>query len=172
MPRNRFLAVATALAALMATLFVASPASAADLNWRHFVGVASNRCLDVDTNTNFKVQLWSCDSGSDESWGVSFVGTLPDGEGFYNIVNRRTNSCLTPNGFSTAVSTPVVMNSCNLSVTQLWYFPVKTGPVQTIVNVWSGLCLDARNNGTGNGTIVQIYTCNSTTAQQWRDVDV
>ncbi|MFJ6070854.1 RICIN domain-containing protein [Streptomyces sp. NPDC093065] len=37
----------------------------------------------------------------------------------------------------------------------------------TVVNSGSGKCLDARAAGTVNGTAVQQYTCNSSTAQQW-----
>ncbi|MGW8631860.1 RICIN domain-containing protein [Streptomyces sp. NPDC055793] len=38
----------------------------------------------------------------------------------------------------------------------------------TVVNTSSGKCLDARAAGTVNGTAVQQYACNSTTAQQWK----
>ncbi|MFC9057221.1 RICIN domain-containing protein [Streptomyces sp. NPDC057074] len=38
----------------------------------------------------------------------------------------------------------------------------------TVVNASSGKCLDARAAGTVNGTVVQQYACNSTTAQQWK----
>ncbi|MFD5469117.1 RICIN domain-containing protein [Streptomyces sp. NPDC127105] len=37
----------------------------------------------------------------------------------------------------------------------------------TVVNAVSGKCLDARAAGTANGTAVQQYTCNNSTAQQW-----
>ncbi|MEW2497675.1 RICIN domain-containing protein [Streptomyces nodosus] len=37
----------------------------------------------------------------------------------------------------------------------------------TVVNSGSGKCLDARAAGTADGTAVQQYTCNATTAQQW-----
>ncbi|MFJ2828186.1 RICIN domain-containing protein [Streptomyces sp. NPDC087263] len=37
----------------------------------------------------------------------------------------------------------------------------------TVVNGGSGKCLDAASAGTANGTVVQQYTCNSSTAQQW-----
>ncbi|MFD0057704.1 RICIN domain-containing protein [Streptomyces sp. NPDC005047] len=38
----------------------------------------------------------------------------------------------------------------------------------TVVNASSGKCLDARAAGTVNGTAVQQYACNGTTAQQWK----
>lgn len=37
----------------------------------------------------------------------------------------------------------------------------------TVVNSGSGKCLDARSAATVNGTAVQQYTCNGSTAQQW-----
>lgn len=37
----------------------------------------------------------------------------------------------------------------------------------TVVNSGSGKCLDARAAATVNGTAVQQYACNGTTAQQW-----
>ncbi len=38
----------------------------------------------------------------------------------------------------------------------------------TLRNVGNGTCVDARAAGTANGTVVQQYTCNSTTAQQFQ----
>ncbi|MCO5999088.1 RICIN domain-containing protein [Actinoallomurus rhizosphaericola] len=38
----------------------------------------------------------------------------------------------------------------------------------TFVNAGSGKCVDAAAAGTANGTAVQQYTCNATTAQQWQ----
>ncbi|MFB6531579.1 RICIN domain-containing protein [Streptomyces sp. NPDC056399] len=43
---------------------------------------------------------------------------------------------------------------------------IPTGTV-TFVNAGSGKCLDARAAATANGTAVQQYACNGTTAQQW-----
>ncbi|MFE5941811.1 RICIN domain-containing protein [Streptomyces sp. NPDC056480] len=43
---------------------------------------------------------------------------------------------------------------------------IPTGTV-TVVNAGSGKCLDARAASTVNGTAVQQYACNGTTAQQW-----
>ncbi|MFF4958264.1 RICIN domain-containing protein [Streptomyces sp. NPDC001222] len=37
----------------------------------------------------------------------------------------------------------------------------------TVVNSGSGKCLDARAAATANGTVVQQYSCNNSTAQQW-----
>ncbi|GGZ22844.1 hypothetical protein GCM10010300_78000 [Streptomyces olivaceoviridis] len=41
----------------------------------------------------------------------------------------------------------------------------------TVVNAASGRCLDAKAAATANGTAVQQYACNGTTAQQWSLID-
>ncbi|MEU3829135.1 RICIN domain-containing protein [Streptomyces sp. NPDC029080] len=41
----------------------------------------------------------------------------------------------------------------------------------TVVDAASGKCLDARAAGTADGTVVQQYTCNGSTAQQWSFAD-
>ncbi|WP_329219223.1 RICIN domain-containing protein [Streptomyces sp. NBC_01485] len=41
------------------------------------------------------------------------------------------------------------------------------GDFATVMNAASGRCLDAREASTANGTAVQQYSCNNTTAQQW-----
>ncbi|MFI2204203.1 RICIN domain-containing protein [Streptomyces sp. NPDC020192] len=41
----------------------------------------------------------------------------------------------------------------------------------TVINAASGKCLDAKAAATANGTVVQQYACNGTTAQQWSFTD-
>jgi hypothetical protein len=38
----------------------------------------------------------------------------------------------------------------------------------SLINKNSGKCVDARAAGTSNGTAIQQYTCNGTTAQSFR----
>jgi hypothetical protein len=45
---------------------------------------------------------------------------------------------------------------------------VTDGTWYTVVNKTSGKCVDARAAATANGTAVQQYTCNGTTAQEWQ----
>ncbi|MEZ0069460.1 putative low-complexity protein [Streptacidiphilus sp. MAP12-20] len=44
---------------------------------------------------------------------------------------------------------------------------VTSGTSYTVTNANSGKCVDARAAATANGTAVQQYSCNGTTAQQW-----
>ena len=41
------------------------------------------------------------------------------------------------------------------------------GPVGTITETATGKCVDDRSSGTSNGTAIQVYTCNGTSAQSW-----
>ncbi|ACU73866.1 glycoside hydrolase family 5 [Catenulispora acidiphila DSM 44928] len=43
-----------------------------------------------------------------------------------------------------------------------------TGATGTITGQQSGRCVDAQSAGTANGTVVQLYDCNGTGAQQWQ----
>jgi hypothetical protein len=45
--------------------------------------------------------------------------------------------------------------------------PIVSGGTYRVVNRASGKCVDASNSATVNGTVVQQYTCNNSTAQQW-----
>ncbi|MGW0993210.1 RICIN domain-containing protein [Streptomyces sp. NPDC002523] len=45
------------------------------------------------------------------------------------------------------------------------------GGFVTVMNAASGRCLDAKAAGTANGTVVQQYACNGTSAQQWTFTD-
>ncbi|MBV1855955.1 RICIN domain-containing protein [Catellatospora sp. NEAU-YM18] len=47
---------------------------------------------------------------------------------------------------------------------------ISSGTTYTVVSKNSGKCVDARAAASANGTAVQQYTCNSSTAQQWQMV--
>src|SRR5690348_9450094 len=44
-------------------------------------------------------------------------------------------------------------------------------PSGKAIKGYAGLCLDVRSSNSGNGTPVQVYTCNGTGAQQWTYVE-
>ncbi|MET9632824.1 ThuA domain-containing protein [Lentzea sp. NPDC006480] len=48
--------------------------------------------------------------------------------------------------------------------------PPPQGDWKTVVNKGNGKCVDARSAGTANGTVIQQYSCNGTTAQNFRAV--
>jgi hypothetical protein len=57
----------------------------------------------------------------------------------------------------------VQIYDCNGTPGQQW----RTRSDGTIVNVGSGKCLDTTNNDTGNGTQLELRTCDGDTNQIW-----
>jgi hypothetical protein len=54
---------------------------------------------------------------------------------------------------------------------QLWYFPWHTARQANFVNMKDGLCLDAQKASAGEGTIVQVWACNSQWNQRWLNLN-
>jgi hypothetical protein len=54
--------------------------------------------------------------------------------------------------------------SCNGGANQKWSVAANG----SIVEPQSGLCLDAKGGGTGNGTALELNTCNGTSSQKWQ----
>lgn len=117
-------------------------------------GVGSGRCLDVpsaSTADGTQVQLWDCNSGSNQQWTFTAAGEL----------QVYGNKCLDAGG--TANGTKVQIYSCWGADNQKW----RLNSDGSIVGVQSGLCLDAVGNGTANGTLIQLYSCSNGSNQRW-----
>jgi len=161
--------------AVLAMAAVAAPVGSADaapVFYRTMVGRGSGKCADVRTQDNITVQLWGCSGVTEQDWRFEFA-LATGGTDYYRIFNRRTQRCLGIAGDSTRAGVAAQIQFCagdDSRPTQLWSFQtvyLGNDPWTVIRNRWSGLCLDARGNATGNGTIIQQYTCNGTTAQLW-----
>jgi Ricin-type beta-trefoil lectin domain len=75
------------------------------------------------------------------------------------ITSGLPGKCLAAGG--SANGTPVVIASCNAAdAAQQW-----TVAGATIQH--SGACLDVTGKGTANGVLVELWTCNGGTNQQW-----
>jgi hypothetical protein len=164
--------------ALLSTIVVAAPGGTANAAtfYRNLVGRGSNKCLDVRTEDDLTVQLWGCSGGTEQQWRFAFAFNS-NGTDYFRVFNRRTQRCLGITADSTSASVAAQSQFCagDLSrPTQLWSFQLVTignDRWSVIRNWWSGQCLDARGNSTGNGTIVQQFPCNGTNAQYWLDTN-
>ncbi|GGM17272.1 beta-xylanase [Streptomyces fumigatiscleroticus] len=117
-------------------------------------GVGSGRCLDVpnaSTTDGTQVQLWDCNSNSNQQWTYTDAGEL----------RVYGNKCLDAGG--TGNGTKVQIYSCWGADNQKW----RLNSDGSIVGVQSGLCLDAVGNGTANGTLIQLYSCSNGSNQRW-----
>lgn len=108
-------------------------------------------CLDDandSTAAGNKVQLWTCRGDAGQTWAVPADGTIRIG----------ASSCLDSTG------TAVVLNPCNGNSSQVW----TAGANNSLVQQSSGLCLDDPSANTGNGTQLQIASCDGQPEQAWR----
>ncbi|MEV3972894.1 RICIN domain-containing protein [Streptomyces sp. NPDC050698] len=120
------------------------------------VGGASNRCADIDKNTNVngtQAQIWDCSGGRNETFTRTSRGEL--------VVYG--NKCLDAENSGTTNGTKVIIWDCTNGTNQKW--TVNSGG--TITNNSSGLCLDASNAATANGTMLILWTCNGQNNQKW-----
>jgi len=103
------------------------------------------------------MQIWAAATTSNQNWNWASVGT--------NTWNAAVNGpyCLDDNGG--ALNTQVALWGCNGGVNQKWV-STQVGSAYTFKN-GAGLCLDVKGALSANGTPVQSYTCNSTSAQLW-----
>jgi hypothetical protein len=120
------------------------------------VGSASNRCVDLDKNTNVngtQAQIWDCSGGRNETFTETSRGEL--------VVYG--NKCLDADNNGTTNGTKVIIWDCTAGTNQKW----TANSNGTITNNLSGLCLDATNAATANGTKLILWTCNGQNNQKW-----
>jgi hypothetical protein len=120
------------------------------------VGSDSNRCVDLDKNTNVngtQAQIWDCSGGRNETFTQTSRGEL--------VVYG--NKCLDADNNGTTNGTKVIIWDCTGGTNQKW----TANSNGTITNNLSGLCLDATNAATANGTKLILWTCNGQNNQNW-----
>ncbi|MFJ8038915.1 ThuA domain-containing protein [Kitasatospora sp. NPDC096147] len=81
----------------------------------------------------------------------------------HNAMNYSTNT-RTSSTFASAAQNRLLIDALKW----LGKAPVTTAPWYSVTSQANGLCVDARSAATANGTAIQQYTCNSTTAQDFR----
>ncbi|GAA3265018.1 hypothetical protein GCM10020218_000230 [Dactylosporangium vinaceum] len=149
------------------------------------------RCLDVrqqdgPLQPNARIQLWSCSGALEQQWRSHLYGYAPPAGEFgiqralYQIINLRSQQCMEVRDGSTASGAAVDQYPCGSGsidaiAAQLWMVtPVTSPPGWPTYNVSPysayrvGLykCLDAMGGQTGNGTMIQQWTCTGRSNQQ------
>jgi glucose/arabinose dehydrogenase len=115
---------------------------------------AGGKCVDVNgagTTDGSKVQLWTCNSGTNQRW--TFDGSTV----------RSLGKCLDVASGGTADGAAVQLWTCNGATSQNW----AAGANGSLVNQKSTKCLDANGAGTADGTQLIIWTCHSGANQRW-----
>lgn len=149
-------ALGTAMLAMTAVTAAIAPAQAAGFTpiniWN------SSHCMDNATENFAKVQMWSCNGGSQQNWLEGFNPQT----GLFTFTNQHTGWCVTAPATGPGTAT---MATCNpLDPAQQWhvYFADNPlGPPSGWYDVWqnssSGYCLTTPS--VGNGTVLQTTTC-------------
>lgn len=143
----------------------------ADTGKHIYSALDNNMAVDVNGNSNkngTKVQLWS----KNESGAQNFY-ILPTGDGNWcNVFKAGTFKCLDVAGGKAEAGVNVQLWEYNGTAAQDWEciaVPGKAGYVYLRSRVGNGeYYLDARGGVNANGTQLQIWTPNQTTAQQWK----
>jgi hypothetical protein len=162
--KRRLLPLLATVPAAVAVAATATPAHAAD-TFRQITNNDNRKCIDVATQNNTTVQLWSCDGHNEQKWAE----TLDNGS--FVFENEHTNKCLDIAGGSKDLFVPTAANPCSGSASQHWNVIFAFNPgtghgfFQQLQNVNSGLCLDLTNNSSQNGTLLQQYVCQPNSVQ-------
>lgn len=117
------------------------------------VGAASGRCLDTPnsaTANGTQPIIWDCSGAANQRWTLTGQ-TL-----------QVLGKCLDAPTNATAGAKAQLWD-CNGGVNQQWTLNADG----TISNRQSGLCLDANNAATANGTTVILWTCTAAANQRW-----
>ncbi|MGZ3119451.1 carbohydrate-binding protein [Streptomyces sp. H62] len=115
----------------------------------------NGKCLDVDnagTADGTKVQVWTCNGSTAQSWTVAGDGAL-----------KALGKCLDVSGGGTADGTKVQLWTCNGSGAQQW----AAESDGTVRNPQSGKCLDASGGTWNDGTPVHLWSCHTGANQKW-----
>lgn len=116
----------------------------------------SGKCLDDpagNTATGTKLDIWTCNGGTNQKWTVVQDGTL-----------RVSGKCLDVAGGGTANGSAVQLGTCTAgAASQRW----QVGASAELINSHSGRCLDVAGASTANGSKLDLYTCNGGTNQRW-----
>jgi hypothetical protein len=135
-------------------LTVTSAGSAIPVTGPIVAGDDSAGCVDDNGGSSTDgtaIQLWDCNSGSNQNWTVESNGTL-----------QTNGKCLDITGASTANGALTELWDCNGGGNQQW--EAENG---TLVNPVSGKCLDDPAGNITEGTQLELWTCNGGSNQQW-----
>lgn len=111
------------------------------------------KCLDDPagrTADGTRLEIWTCNGGSNQSWTVAQDGTL-----------RVYGKCLAAAGSLNGAA--VELKTCDGSGSQRW----QVGTNGQLLNPAAGRCLDDPGFRTSNGTRLDLWACGGGTNQHW-----
>ncbi|WNV86073.1 pectate lyase [Umezawaea sp. Da 62-37] len=155
---------ATALAATIAALPIASPAEAAVGAGTYAVANSgSGLCLDVpggSTASGVQLQQASCAGSAGQKW------VLTAASGGFRISSVASGLCVGVRDASTSAGKAVEQESCTGAAGQVWSL-TESGTGYRVVDTNGGKCLNLKDNSTSAGALAQTNSCDSAATKQW-----
>lgn len=130
---------------------------------------ASNLCLEPLNDSPAQgtaIVQEPCNGSEGQLWVLSASRYVP-GAYYFHYENLLTGMCLDARGSATN-KTPVQQWTCNTITNEDWVTG-DNNSIQTRVSNSDGFCLDVPDAGTSAGLPMQIYKCNGTNAQNWKE---
>ncbi len=120
-------------------------------------------CLDDPDSSatpGVELQMWTCNDSAAERWSLpqepaQRAGLLASG--------LSSRPCMDDKSGGTGNGNPVFASTCRKTSAE----DVVVEPDGTLRLL--GLCLDVKHSGRSDGTLVDLYRCNGTAAQQWEE---
>jgi hypothetical protein len=162
--RRGMFALVTVLTAVIGMVLAAMPAQAD--TFEDLPNYGNRKCLDVQTQNDYFVQLWNCTGHAEQHWSTTWISGT---DLTLRLTNQRTGSCLGVDGDSTIQMARVVSAPCG-SVSTVWINNYANnenfdGWHQQLKNQHSGLCLDLQWNNSANGTPIWLWPCTNQLAE-------
>lgn len=118
-------------------------------------GYGSSKCIEVSAHAGTvgsPLRLWGCDGKAWQKWVFTSDGSV-----------RSMGLCLAIAGSSQANGASIRLATCNGGWAQRFNLNTSHDLVNTVI----GKCVDAKDQGTGNGTPLQLWDCGGTSNQKW-----
>ncbi|MFE4453268.1 ricin-type beta-trefoil lectin domain protein [Streptomyces sp. NPDC056796] len=133
----------------------AGPSTGAAVQGRRVVSHASDRCIDIAGGAAVRgagLMISDCSGSASQRWTFASDGTM-----------RGLGMCVQLAGRSTTDGTDFVMARCDGGPAQRIVLNVR----HDLVSALADKCADVRDNGTANGTGLQLWTCAGSPNQKW-----
>lgn len=135
------------------------------------VNYSDGKCLDVyggATGNGSRVDMWTCNGGSNQQWRVLQVGTTSGNLPIDELVGVGSGRCLDVYGASHANGATVDIWGCNGQANQQWDVFAGINRIdRNTENDANVKVLEIFGGATGNGARVDQWAYNSSTTKNW-----
>ena len=180
-------------AAAAVTMWTGGTAHAETYTWGEIRPVANGiivqpfyqpECLALNAadgfyNDHTRVFQWACNGHDDQQWETRYAGSTGDGIALYQVVNKQSGKCMEVRDNNVSNGTQIDQITCGTAnpfyiPQQVWEITFadsnsgyhKMIPLSALVYGFD-MCLDVRGGLPYNGTMVEQWTCNDGTNQQF-----